>query len=137
MCVEVFNPPSGGATQPFDVTLLPAEGDKTPHQCILALWLFSEIQKVECNTKLENERGTSVKCQNCNIVQDNVCHVKENTKNFELILSLPFTYIFNVNISQPRTTITVDDSREPECCVFLNKCSGYIYTHSVMCYTKR
>ena len=29
MCVEVFNPTSGGATQPFDVTLLPAEGDYT------------------------------------------------------------------------------------------------------------
>ena len=26
VCVEVFNPPSGGATEEFNVTLLPAEG---------------------------------------------------------------------------------------------------------------
>ena len=63
-----------------------------------------------------------MKCHDCNIVQDNVCHVKENTKKFELILSLPSTLVISVSISRPRTTITVDDSREPECCECPTKC---------------
>ena len=72
-----------------------------------------------------------MKCQNCNIVQDNVCHVKENTKHFELILSLPFTYIFSVNISRPRTTITVDDSREPECCEYFFKQVLWVHIYTL------
>ena len=41
VCVEVLNPPSGGAIQPFSVTVLPGEGS-----CVgisvspLAIWFY-------------------------------------------------------------------------------------------------
>ena len=40
---------------------------------------------MECNTELGFGRGTSVKCVDCRIFQDNVCNVKE------IVLSLEFT----------------------------------------------
>ena len=62
--------------------------------------------------KFEFQRGTSVKCHDCIIAQDEVCNVNENAVSFELILSLPSS----VNSLRSQATITVDDSREPECC---------------------
>ncbi|CAI8045541.1 hypothetical protein GBAR_LOCUS25188, partial [Geodia barretti] len=108
VCVEVLNPPSGGATQPFNVTLLPAEEISNQHQ-----------QWVQCSTVFEFERGTSVECVDCSIAQDDECY---NSTSFELILGVPSTY--TLHPSRSRTRITVDDSREPECYVRV----GYEHT---------
>ena len=45
VCVEVFNPTSGGATQPFDVTLLPAGGDyaSSMYTRIMVVLCFQEL----------------------------------------------------------------------------------------------
>ena len=122
VCVEVLNPPSGGATQPFNVTLLPAEGwvyyiNSSVHYSLIVF--IPEIsnqhqQWVQCSTVFEFERGTSVECVDCSIAQDDECY---NSTSFELILGVPSTY--TLHPSRSRTRITVDDSREPEC----SKCS--------------
>ncbi|CAI8006271.1 hypothetical protein GBAR_LOCUS4624, partial [Geodia barretti] len=105
VCIEILNPPSGGATKPFDAILLPAQSISDNPQ----------LQQVECNTKFEFERGDSVKCHDCSIVQDNVCNMEENTTSLELILTVASTDTLGVSSSRSSTTIIVDDSREPEC----------------------
>ena len=61
-----------------------------------------------------------MKCHICKIVQDDVCNIKENATVSELILSLPSANTSSGRLivyeSRSKTNITVDDSREPECC---------------------
>ncbi|CAI7996746.1 hypothetical protein GBAR_LOCUS1946, partial [Geodia barretti] len=104
VCVEVFNPSSGGATEKFDVTLLSAEE------------LSDGEQKVQCST-FEFERGMSAKCHECGIIDDDVCSAKENVTEYELILSVPPGDRLGVDSSRTTTNITIDDSRETECYV--------------------
>ena len=86
------------------------------HLCFSGISDNPQLQQVECNTKFEFERGDSVKCHDCSIVQDNVCNMEENTTSLELILTVASTDTLGVSSSRSSTTIIVDDSREPECC---------------------
>ena len=86
------------------------------HLCVLDISDNPQLQQVECNGKFEFELGDSVKCHYCSIIQDNVCNMEENTISLELILTLPSTDTLGVSPSRSSTRITVDDSREPECC---------------------
>ena len=75
-----------------------------------------QLQRMECNPNFEFELGDSVKFHDCSIIQDNVCNMEENTISLELILTVPSTDTLGVSSSRSSTRITVDDSREPECC---------------------
>ena len=86
------------------------------HFCVSDISDNPQLQQVECSTKFEFERGDSVKCHDCSIVQDNVCNMEENTISLELILTVASTDTLGVSSSRSSTTIIVDDSREPECC---------------------
>ena len=60
----------------------------------------------------------SVKCHECAIIDDDVCSAKENITEYELILSVPPGDRLGVDSSRTTTNITIDDSRETECCEF-------------------
>ena len=90
VCVEVFNPLSGEATQPFNVTSSQRLGRILHCQCshVICVPEISDLQqqKVKCNTELGFDKGTTIKCAD---YQDDVCSIKKNTVSTELVLSLP------------------------------------------------
>ena len=55
-------------------------------------------------------------CHNYTILTDNVCELMENTTQFEVRLSVTSTDRLDINSSLSRATVSIDDSREPECC---------------------
>ena len=55
-------------------------------------------------------------CGDCSIVQDVLCSIKENASSIEMILTVPSNDTLAVYASKSSANITVDDSREPECC---------------------
>ena len=123
VCVEILNPPSGGAIQPFSVTILSGEGI-----CVgisvsfLALWFSlageesSNQYILECSRELYFQKGDSVQCHEYKINQDEVCELKENATHFELRLSVTDTDQLSIDNEKSTAAVTIDDSSEPECC---------------------
>ena len=91
----------------------------------------SEVSKqysLECNKELQFKKGTPEICHDYTILTDNVCELMENTTQFEVRLSVTSTDRLDINSSLSRATVSIDDSREPECCklcctlLFLETC---------------
>ena len=123
VCVQVQNPPSVGAIQPFSVILLFGVGICVGISVsLLTLW-FSLVGEesssqyiLECSRELYFQKGDSVQCHEYKINQDEVCELKENATHFELRLSVTYTDQLSIDNEKSTTTVTIDDSSEPECC---------------------
>ena len=85
----------------------------------------SDQYTLQCNQKLQFEKGVPVACHDYQIRPDEVCELMENTIEFEVRLSVTSTDRLRINSSQSRARVLIDDSRELECCKFC--CMRFLY----------
>ena len=129
VCVEVLNPPFGGAIKRFSVSILPEEGKIV---CIcLCIHIYciniyfaplgketsNEQCTLECHKVLHFEVGQSQVCYNYNITNDERCKLGASEMHFKLRLSLSSTTNLRIDPNFSSATVTIDDSNEPECCM--------------------
>ena len=126
VCVEVLNPPFGGAIKRFNVSILPEEGIRALciHTCCINTYCTplgketsNEQYTLECNRILHFEVGQSQVCYNYNITNDERCELGTSETQFKLRLSLSSTTNLRIDPTFSSATVTVDDSNEPECCM--------------------
>ena len=129
VCVEVLNPPFGGAIKRFNVSILPEEGIIVciclciHTYCIniscapIGKGTSNEQYTLECNRILHFAVGQSQVCYNYNITNDERCELGTNETHFKLRLSLSSTTNLRIDPIFSSATVTVDDSNEPECCM--------------------
>ena len=90
-------------------------------QCFTAFayWLFSEEDTdqyvLQCSKQLQFKIGEEKMCHNYILEQDFNCELKENTTHFEIRLVTSANQL-DIKPSLSTTTVTIDDSRESECC---------------------
>ena len=69
-----------------------------------------------CIQELEFKQRIPVVCHQYTIKQDDECEVEEQPTHFVLLLGLTSTDRLRLDPSSSSLRITIDDSREPECC---------------------
>ena len=77
----------------------------------------NEQYTLECNRVLHFEVGQSQVCYNYNIINDERCELDASETQFKLRLSLSSTTNLRIDPIFSSTTVTIDDSNEPECCM--------------------
>ena len=133
VCVEVLNPPSSGAIKKFNVSILPEEGIIVcVCLCMHTYCINSSCAQLgketsnkqctlECNRILHFEVGQSQVCYDYNITSDERCELGASEMHFKLRLSLSSTNNLRIDPNFSSTTVTIDDSNEPECCMLYFK----------------
>ena len=74
---------------------------------------------MECNRKLQFSTGQQERCYNYNITNDEVCELGERATRFKVRLSITSTTGLGIDPALSAARVTIDDSREPECCEYV------------------
>ena len=71
---------------------------------------------LECNRKLQFSADQLEHCYNYNITDDEVCELGERATQFKVRLSITSTTGLGIDPELSVARVTIDDSKEPECC---------------------